>query len=224
VGGVWGPVHLLAAAVETCVLVASQLQCMHCLIAAAVSRCWQLHHAYETRNVSACAPAGKTLVPLEGDAAISRANETNLGNYVCDAFLRSVPQAVAAKAAGGKVTICLMNAGGIRSGFKVNADPVLMCDTSHIIVLLLCAVPHTVQYSEVSNGAVQQGTRHYAVQYSNVQYDTVQYSTVQYLINAMRTSKAVTRVPIPKLHSSSCFQPAAASLQAYQVVHVPLQC
>lgn len=124
--------------------------------------------------------AGKTLVPLEGDASISRVNETNLGNYVCDAFLRSVPQAVAAKAAGGKVTICLMNAGGIRSGFKVNAEPVLMCNTAHITVLLLCSVPHTVQCSEVSNVAVQQGTGHWSVQ----------YVSVQYLINAMRTRQS----------------------------------
>lgn len=65
-------------------------------------------------------PAGKTLVPLEGDSSISRVNETNLGNYVCDAFLRSVPQAVAAKA-GGNVTICFMNAGGIRTGYKVGS-------------------------------------------------------------------------------------------------------
>lgn len=63
--------------------------------------------------------AGKTLVPLEGDASISRVNETNLGNYVCDAFLRSVPNAVAAKAPGGNVTICMFNAGGIRTGYKV---------------------------------------------------------------------------------------------------------
>lgn len=68
--------------------------------------------------MSICTCAGKTLVPLEGDASISRTNETNLGNYVCDAFLRSVPKAVAQKA-GGNVTICLMNAGGIRSGYKV---------------------------------------------------------------------------------------------------------
>lgn len=40
---------------------------------------------------------------------------------MCDAFLRAVPKALAAKAAGGKVTICLMNAGGIRSGYKVRA-------------------------------------------------------------------------------------------------------
>jgi hypothetical protein len=59
-------------------------------------------------------------VPLEGDASISRVNETNLGNYVCDAFLRSVTKAVAAKA-GGNVTICFMNAGGIRTGYKVCA-------------------------------------------------------------------------------------------------------
>lgn len=58
-------------------------------------------------------------MPLEGDASVSRVNETNLGNYVCDAFLRSVTKAVAAKA-GGNVTICLMNAGGIRTGYKVN--------------------------------------------------------------------------------------------------------
>lgn len=57
-------------------------------------------------------------MPLEGDASISRVNETNLGSYVCDAFIRSVPRAVAAKA-GGNVTICLVNAGGIRTGYKV---------------------------------------------------------------------------------------------------------
>lgn len=66
--------------------------------------------------------AGKTLVPLEGDASSSRVNETNLGNYVCDAFLRSVPKAVAAKAPGGNVTICMFNAGGIRTGYKLTGD------------------------------------------------------------------------------------------------------
>lgn len=69
--------------------------------------------------------AGKTLVPLEGDASISRVNETNLGNYICDAFLRSVPKAVAAKAASSG-TVCLMNAGGIRTGYKVCTGLLLM--------------------------------------------------------------------------------------------------
>jgi hypothetical protein len=72
-----------------------------------------------TLCAAALRAAGKTLVPLEGDASISRVNETNLGNYVCDAFLRSVPKAVAAKAPGGNVTICMFNAGGIRTGYKV---------------------------------------------------------------------------------------------------------
>lgn len=117
--------------------------------------------------------AGKTLVPLEGDASISRVNETNLGNYVCDAFLRSVPQAVAAKAAGGKVTICLMNAGGIRSGFKVNAEPVLMCNTAHITVLLLCAVLlyHTL-YNAVKCQTLQCSRAQDIGAYSTYQFST----------------------------------------------------
>jgi hypothetical protein len=57
-------------------------------------------------------------VPLEGDASVSRTNETNLGNYVCGALLRSVPAAVANET-GGPVSICLMNAGAIRTGYKV---------------------------------------------------------------------------------------------------------
>ncbi|KAF6254137.1 Metallo-dependent phosphatase-like protein [Scenedesmus sp. NREL 46B-D3] len=62
------------------------------------------------------AVAGKTLVPLEGSAQVLRSNETNLGNYVCEAFLNSVPAAVAAQT--GNVSICLMVAGGIRSGIE----------------------------------------------------------------------------------------------------------
>uniref|UniRef100_A0A383W8U0 5'-Nucleotidase C-terminal domain-containing protein n=1 Tax=Tetradesmus obliquus TaxID=3088 RepID=A0A383W8U0_TETOB len=60
--------------------------------------------------------AGKTLVPLEGAPQISRSNETNLGNYVCEAFLKSVPAAVAAQT--GNISICLMVAGGIRTGIE----------------------------------------------------------------------------------------------------------
>lgn len=74
--------------------------------------------------------AGKTLVPLEGDASISRVNETNLGNYVCDVFLRSVPKTVAAKAPGGNVTICMFNAGGIRTGYKVRVCRAKPCKTA----------------------------------------------------------------------------------------------
>lgn len=60
--------------------------------------------------------AGKTLVPLEGNPQIARSNETNLGNYVCEAFLKSVPAAVTAQA--GNISICLMVAGGIRTGIE----------------------------------------------------------------------------------------------------------
>lgn len=57
-------------------------------------------------------------MPLEGSAQISRSNETNLGNYVCEAFLKSVPAAVAAQT--GNISICLMVAGGIRTGVEVS--------------------------------------------------------------------------------------------------------
>jgi hypothetical protein len=62
--------------------------------------------------------AGKTLVRLEGNAQVSRSNETNLGNYVCEAFLKSVPAAVTAQT--GSISICLMVAGGIRTGIDVS--------------------------------------------------------------------------------------------------------
>lgn len=72
---------------------------------------------FEFVHAALLLPAGKTLVPLEGSAQVLRSNETNLGNYVCEAFLNSVPAAVAAQT--GNVSICLMVAGGIRSGIEV---------------------------------------------------------------------------------------------------------
>lgn len=97
-------------------------------------RSWSRHCEGDTPGTSATVVcndcvvccAGKTLVPLEGDASISRVNETNLGNYICDAFLRSVPKAVAAKA-GSTPIVCLMNAGGIRTGYKVRSGPGPTC-------------------------------------------------------------------------------------------------
>jgi hypothetical protein len=74
-----------------------------------------------TRHLLLLLPAGKTLVPLEGSAQVSRSNETNLGNYVCEAFLNSVPAAVTAQT--GNISICLMVAGGIRSGIEVSMLP-----------------------------------------------------------------------------------------------------
>lgn len=65
-----------------------------------------------------CTIAGSTQVPLEGDPSISRKNETNLGSYVCDAFLRAVPESVQHKT--GNITVCLMVSGGIRSGIAVS--------------------------------------------------------------------------------------------------------
>lgn len=64
------------------------------------------------------AGAGRALVPLEGAFAVTRSNETNLGDYVCDSFLRAVPSSVTAKT--GKINICLMVAGGIRLGVNVS--------------------------------------------------------------------------------------------------------
>jgi hypothetical protein len=88
------------------------------------------HAAYFSGHTSAAAAmhiiplllllllTGKTLVPLEGNPQIARSNETNLGNYVCEAFLKSVPAAVTAQA--GNISICLMVAGGIRTGIEVS--------------------------------------------------------------------------------------------------------
>jgi hypothetical protein len=65
------------------------------------------------------------LVPLEGSLQVSRRNETNLGNYVCEAFLNSVPAAVTAQT--GNISICLMVAEGIRTGIEVRVQFVTPC-------------------------------------------------------------------------------------------------
>eukprot|EP00878_Enallax_costatus_P025591 GHUV01027395.1.p1 GENE.GHUV01027395.1~~GHUV01027395.1.p1 ORF type:complete len:465 (+),score=71.79 GHUV01027395.1:551-1945(+) len=89
--------------------------------------------------------AGSTEMPLVGDASVSRKNETNLGSYICDAFLRAVPQAVIRQT--GEVTICLMVSGGIRTGISVSAEVAEKRCTLYasICVIQFCCSPWSGQ-------------------------------------------------------------------------------
>lgn len=104
---------------------------------------------YKCVYVFVCVIAGRTLVPLPGPMPLTRSNETALGNYVCDAALRSVPGGLADKDEG-PVSICLINAGAIRTGIDVS--DVYIYEFITIIIIIIIIIIDIIVYKESNNG------------------------------------------------------------------------
>jgi hypothetical protein len=56
---------------------------------------------------------GKTLVRLTGESAVSRSNETNFGDLICDTMVKAAAATKAGKEAGNDL-LCMFNSGSIR--------------------------------------------------------------------------------------------------------------
>ena len=74
---------------------------------------WELPVDELTKEV-----VGETQVILDGDRALVRRNETNLGNLLTDAIVHSVAD-FEHEDLDGKIEIALMNSGGIRGEIPV---------------------------------------------------------------------------------------------------------
>ena len=76
-------------------------------------RLWELPVDELTKEV-----VGETQVILDGDRALVRRNETNLGNMITDAIVNSAADFVH-EGLDGKIEIALMNSGGIRGEIPI---------------------------------------------------------------------------------------------------------